>query len=577
MSMTGRAIIVSAALLLGAACGPSDDDGTPPACGANLLAGDLVITEVFADADGEDEGKEWFEIYNATNQTLDLAGVVLTASKANGDDPATHVMTQQIIDPGQYLVLGGVAPEFRPSFVDYGYGPDLRVGSARGLPNADGKLDLKCDVVIVDEMTWSSSSSGKSKALDGSRAPDYNINDDQMLWCDSITEFELGSFGTPQNPNDACSTVTPTMCNDGGTARELVSPELGDVVITEYMARPSSPPGAATGEWLELAITRDVDLNGLQLGQAEPATGPKSVSMALSSPDCLRFTAGNYVLLARGDDPLTNGGLPALDGVLSFGLTDSDDGVFIGFDGAILDVVTWVSTRPQGKAVSLDPAHSTPTDNDDDLYWCDAVDAYGTDGQLGTPKAENPNCDIPPPDGMCFLEGGGMRAIVKPTAGQLVVSEWMARPPAAGAGGPGTDGEWLELEALADFDLNGVELGRTPGTVVQTITDTMCRAVTTGDFVLLVRTVDAGTNGGIDPGNIDGMLGFGLTDSNSGAFVGIDATTLDSVTWTSSTTGVSVQRDPVTPANFCAPPTDGSQMYGSGGHGTPNATNVCAP
>ncbi|HUH04819.1 MAG TPA: lamin tail domain-containing protein, partial [Kofleriaceae bacterium] len=296
--MIGRAFVVSTALLLGAGCGPSGDDDDLPACAANLLAGDLVITEVFADAVGEDEGKEWFEIYNATNQTLDLAGVVLTASKSNGEDAATHVMTQQIIDPGQYLVLGGVAPEFRPSYVDYGYGPDLRVGSSRGLPNSDGKLELKCDVVIVDEMTWSSSSSGKSRALDGSRAPDYNINDDQMLWCDSVTEFELGSFGTPKGPNDACSNITPTMCNDNGTPRALVSPELGDVVITEYMARPSSPPGAANGEWLELLVTRDVDLNGLQLGQAEPDTGPKNVSMALASADCLRFTAGSYVLLA---------------------------------------------------------------------------------------------------------------------------------------------------------------------------------------------------------------------------------------------------------------------------------------
>jgi hypothetical protein len=55
-----------------AACG-SNASGRPPEC--SLRPGDLVITEIFAEAVGSDEGKEWFEIYNASGRELDLRGL----------------------------------------------------------------------------------------------------------------------------------------------------------------------------------------------------------------------------------------------------------------------------------------------------------------------------------------------------------------------------------------------------------------------------------------------------------------------------------------------------------------------
>ncbi|HTM19596.1 MAG TPA: hypothetical protein VL172_03785 [Kofleriaceae bacterium] len=570
-----RALAAAPLLLaLTAACGgPSNGDDDVP-CQANLLPGDLVVTEVFANATGDDEGKEWFEIYNATPDPVNLQGMLLLASKSDGTDEAGHVMTEQVIDPSSYLVMGGVLPDLKPDYVDYGYGADLRVGSSRGLPNSDGRIAMQCGDVMVDEMTYVEAAEAASLAFDGQTAPDYTLNDDTAMWCDSTTEFETGSFGTPGSANDGCASVNPTQCDDGAGIRPVMPPGSGDLVISEYMARPDSTVGAANGEWLEIFAVNDVDLNGLQLGRAEPSGGPQAVRTTLSSPDCLSVSAGSYVVIARNADMAVNGGIPQVDYLLGFGITDSDDGLFIGWGGTVLDAVTWTTQRPAATAVSLDPSKLDPTENDTDAYWCNAVDTYGT--QKGTPGAANPSCDIPPPDGMCY-QGADLVTAVAPTAGQLVINEYQAHPSTT----IGVDGEWIELYASAEFDLNGVQLGQLEANgVIQTINPTQCLHVTADSYVLVARSTDMSVNGMLPTVDVrmvrdSNQSAWGLTDSNSGVFVAYGGTTLDAVTWTSTTQGRSRQRDPAMTSTFCLTPATATYLYGADNYGTPRAANGC--
>src|SRR5690349_389793 len=82
-------------LALVAACGPSSSGG---ACKDQILAGDLVITEVFADfqapsgGTGTDTGKEWFEIYNNADHPLDLKGLTIVHSRPDGSKAMEHKM-----------------------------------------------------------------------------------------------------------------------------------------------------------------------------------------------------------------------------------------------------------------------------------------------------------------------------------------------------------------------------------------------------------------------------------------------------------------------------------------------------
>src|SRR5436305_934227 len=91
-----------------AGCGPS---GGGSGCKDKMIAGDLVITEVFADyqapagGTGADSGKEWFEIYNASDHPIDLKGLTLVSSKPDGTTAKSHEMTEITIAPGQFMTL----------------------------------------------------------------------------------------------------------------------------------------------------------------------------------------------------------------------------------------------------------------------------------------------------------------------------------------------------------------------------------------------------------------------------------------------------------------------------------------
>src|SRR6185503_5156426 len=102
-------------------CGP---DGSSGSCKDQLIAGDLVITEVFADyaaptgGTGTDDGKEWFEIYNNADEPLSLKGLTIAHSRPDGADPKTHTMADVTIAPGQYFTLGNSTSDLVPAYVD---------------------------------------------------------------------------------------------------------------------------------------------------------------------------------------------------------------------------------------------------------------------------------------------------------------------------------------------------------------------------------------------------------------------------------------------------------------------------
>src|SRR5215468_5531409 len=239
------------------------------ACGqAALLPGDLVITEVFADVQaaggvaGSDAGKEWFEIYNARDEAIDLSGLTITASRGDGSRPRTHILRQARIASGQYFTLGSAAPGQAPAYVDYGYGADLG-----DLANtAGGKLVLACGGAEIDRASYTGVRPGHARELTGAQPPEYTLNDDPDQWCDATAaEFETGNFGTPGAAND-CRPVITGQCSDGGTLRSAVPPGPGDLVITEVMASPAVV-NDAVGEWFEARAMTDVDLVGVGIGR----------------------------------------------------------------------------------------------------------------------------------------------------------------------------------------------------------------------------------------------------------------------------------------------------------------------
>lgn len=363
-----------------------------------------------------------------------------------------------------------------------------------------------------------------------------------------------------------CSPV-PGQCKDGGVLRAIVSPGPGELVITEVMPSPSAVSDT-DGEWVEVQVIADIDLNGVELDRAGDTAAPRLIESAI----CLRVTAGSRLLFARSADPLLNGGLPAVTATFGFSLiggsATTPGDVRVLANGTLIDAVTWASS-PTGAARQLDPDLVDAVANDSEASFCNATTPYGTGSpqDLGTPGAANTQCGVVVPPGSCN-DGGTVRAIMKPAAGQLVITEFLADP-----AGTDTAKEWFEITntGATAFDLNELTLGRAATTSSTTITSATCLELAPDGFALFARSADPMQNGMLP--TVDATFGFGLVNATGDVEVRDGATVLDSVTWASSTSGVSSQRDPDSPT-FCPSTTP----YGDGTNtGSPRAANAQCP
>jgi len=574
----GGLCAIAGVAALAAGCGPT----TPAAgCKAQLLPGDLVITEVFADykaapgGNAGDAGKEWFEIYNARGQPIDLEGVSITHARPDGSASNAHTMSGATIAPGQFFTLGNATGAL-PPYIDYGYGDDLGDLFNTG----GGKLTLSCDDREIDSAIYDAVREGHSRELTGAQPPDYTLNDAPDTWCQANdSEFETGNFGTPGSGND-CAPLAVGRCDDGGALRDVVAPGPGDLVITEVMPSPTRVADA-TGEWFEAKVMVDVDLNGLGLDRIGD-TGVKPDVIA--STACVRVRAGSYVVFARSTAPELNGGLPAaaVAGTFRFAIvpgapTPGDIAILAG--NTVVDAVRWTKTA-SGKALQLDPDLIDPIANDTESNFCNATLPYGPPSatpDLGTPGAENAQCPALPPPGMCD-DGGSFRAIARPAPGQLVISEFLANPANVAMGSTDAQREWFEIvnTGAAAFDLNELTAGRigSPGAPVQSA---RCISVAPGGFAVLARSADPAANSMLP--EVQATFRFGLVDTNGDIQIADGATVLDAVRWTSVTSGVSRQLDPRhlsavdndTAASFCASTAPYGDMTNKGSPGAANA------
>ncbi len=184
-----------------------DGDGCSSTCtleaGATpILPGDLVITEIMQNpyAVGDLQG-EWFEVYNATDHDLDLAGLVIR----DDDVPSeAHIVSSSVVVPvGGYAVLGlnGDTATNGGVSVDYVY-------DTVTLGNGSDGLVLEYNGAVVDEVVWDNGAtfpdpSGASMSLDPNFL-DATANDDGSHWCAATVPYGDGDLGTPGAANPAC-------------------------------------------------------------------------------------------------------------------------------------------------------------------------------------------------------------------------------------------------------------------------------------------------------------------------------------------------------------------------------------
>ena len=376
----------------------------------------------------------------------------------------------------------------------------------------------------------------------------------------------------------ACGDSSSVTCRDRetGAVRALVPPSPGSVVITEFLADPSAVSDA-DGEWVEIFAGGDVDLNGVQVRSA-------SATALLRGDECLRVPARTYALLARKADPLLNGGLPGILAEMgSVSLGNASGTLSLSSQtGVLLDEISWTQQRP-GVASQLDPALLRSAANDAPTSFCPAREPWSSSGDLGTPGSENSSC-LETGMSRCVDPHTGMvRDIIRPSPGQLVISELMADPTKVAD----SVGEWVELFARAHVDLNGLRLSASGATGVRTITAATCLRVPQGSFALFARNKDPSINGGV-AGAIDTFefslsQGAAAQDKPHSLALLEDGLELDRVTWLSAPAGASFQLSADNldgtghelPYRFCVAP-EGT-TYGLGDRGSPGMRNAVCP
>lgn len=517
------------------ACGRETLLVTPPCNG--LAPGDLVITEVHANPDGSDGDGEYIELFNASSARLLLDGLVLMTGRADGTGVKSHRFHGVSIDEGDFLVVGNAALDSMPAHLDYSYGTAL--GSLR---NSDAFVSIECGEALIDLMRYEVTNDGRALELDGSLAPDHELNDDPNRWCptpEGTDEFLRGNIGTPGARNSICGSLElESTCLDANGARARRLPELGQVQITEWMANPSGPD--ADFEWVEVLFDEAVDLNGFELGPS-----PDSLEPVVDGAECFPVGAGTRVVF--GASPAA---APGVDAELGFSLGNSGPrSVIAGVDGRVLDRVDYEGTV-EGAAWQLDPVG--------ELCLARTGEEYAN-GNLGTPGQTNTSCPTVLEAGMC-LDDGAPRKILSPRPGEAWISEWMANPSSVG----NREGEWLELRLEADVDLNGLVLTDLASGATR-IDQESCLRVRAGSHLVFARSSDANENGGIE--GVVAELSLSLNNSDETITLSVDGQTLDAVSYERSTLGVATQVDEL--GRRC----DAVQRYGDGDLGTPGLPN----
>ncbi|HSE12950.1 MAG TPA: lamin tail domain-containing protein [Rudaea sp.] len=325
----------------------------------------------------------------------------------------------------------------------------------------------------------------------------------------------------------------------------VLHPVGGSVIISEIMSKPTAV-SESSGEWFELT---NVSAQTVDLGDCIVGNGSFQDSLPSRAT-----AAGDAVVVARSLDPGANGDLPVSATFAVFSFSLGPTGMLgLACNGRTIDEAAWTD-ETAGRSLSLDPARASALDNDDPANWCFATTLYNA-VDTGSPGQANETC---PTTG-----GGG----TPPAAGELSITELMIDPAVL----LDANAEWVELRntASGSRDLGGCVLnnGTTDSSAFPAI------VLDPGSYALIGRTTDTLVNGGLA---IDATFAFGLNNGSGTLAVKCGGDVIDTIAWASSTSGRSLQRDPVTLATICTAPA-GVAEYTASNFGTPKADNAACP
>jgi len=486
--------------------------------GPNVVINELMINpqRVY------DSRGEWIELYNAGDQTANLAGWTL------GDDVRDHLVLPSLdIAPGQYLVLA----RLQSSFSNGGVAPRFVYGNAIVLNEVNDRLILRDPSNIErDRVDWSTGFNVPDGASMSLRDPSSD-NNSGANWCAAVSVMRRGDLGSPGSVNRCEPTQQP-------------------LVITEIMQNPGLI-GDERGEYFEVYNPGDqpVDMTGYTVKDDD------FDSFTVTTP--VVVPAKGYSVFAIKQT--ANGGLTP-DYAYGSGMVlqnDTDELVIADRDLVQVDRVRWDNGKtfpdPDGASMSLrDPS----LDNSVGANWCTSTIPWAA-GDRGTPGSASwcASADQQP----------------------IVISEIMFDPEAPSSE---RNAEWFEVDNLGQtaVDMAGWTI---VGGDLKTHTITSL-VVAPGQHAVLASNGDQTANGGV---YADYVYGTGVPLYNARGRLVLKSKTgaiVDRVEWSAAAgfpipSGRSISLNVPTAdnslgANWC----ESTSRFGDGDFGSPDAGNTCA-
>ena len=165
--------------------------------------GELLITEIMYDPSAlSDTDGEWFEIYNNSDDTINLHNLVL-----GRDDTNRHLITDSIeLSPATYFVL--IRTELATDATNsYMYGSDLTLSNTGAVLSIFNEGTETDPGALIFSVNYGSENFPDNSGASISLSPNLINAADAILgtsWCTSTSVFSTGDLGTPGLINDVC-------------------------------------------------------------------------------------------------------------------------------------------------------------------------------------------------------------------------------------------------------------------------------------------------------------------------------------------------------------------------------------
>jgi MYXO-CTERM domain-containing protein len=300
------------ALFSGCAAPPPEGEFAIGQRSQAVKQGDLVISEIYASPPAGVTDGEWFELYNTTDQPIDLKAWSFK------DNKNEEVVSSSVTVPAHgYVVLG----QSDKSKTNGGVSVDYAYGNKLGLSSKGDELHLvspggnEIDAVVFDgQSPWPTPADGVSLQLDP-LALDATANDAGASWCLAQLGFpdkKASTLGTPGGPNSSCGGGQGGSGQGGsgqggsGTAGsgQAGQGQAGSGTAGQGQAGSGQAGSGQAGNG-QGGGTCKVSFHKLEINEPDAATGPKDTAEAVELQVQGGFTPGKTTLADCGVDRLS--------------------------------------------------------------------------------------------------------------------------------------------------------------------------------------------------------------------------------------------------------------------------------